>query len=539
MGAGGKVIRIAHINVSTSDSYNGKSLSYKVSEEGTFSFSLPNGWYRFQFSGVDYSATPMIPMEVYCSGEPVGLKAELIANSAPSVVDSVKIITDVTNYAFDKAILMKKEADGTFSAEIKTDKPKLGYQVLVFGGEQHGEHSINGTMSDTYEYDGGGDYRSIINRPNGMVKIIFDPKKLPDFNGEPSVTKQDSPTSTPTMKMKIVTEQINADFTDEFSKSVQNIIIQENADRQKFYTAYSNSKTGKPFNYDPKAIRTGIREEISHESNPLLRELKMLRYIAVGSLDDNETGADAAFVKEILSVIPPFSSVWGHNPRLISVALRLTNDTSGEYLKRVIKDNSSVYVKSEALSLLLEKATNDKLIKLTGFYYDWLMKDFPDTYAARNAQKTLNPNRKVKIGNQIPNFIFDGIEDSAGKKITPALLKGKWVLIDNWATWCGPCVDEMPALHKAYEKFKHKKFVVLSVSFDREAKDVTKFRSGKYKMPWMHSFSEGVWESEAAKVFEVSRIPKPILIDPNGKIVALENDLRSDTLEKTLEKYLK
>ncbi len=58
-------------------------------------------------------------------------------------------------------------------------------------------------------------------------------------------------------------------------------------------------------------------------------------------------------------------------------------------------------------------------------------------------------------------------------------------------------------------------------------------------MPWMHVFSEGVWESEAAKAFEVSGIPKPILIDPNGKIVALEEDLRSDKLEKTLERFVR
>lgn len=55
----------------------------------------------------------------------------------------------------------------------------------------------------------------------------------------------------------------------------------------------------------------------------------------------------------------------------------------------------------------------------------------------------------------------------------------------------------------------------------------------------MHVFSEGVWESEAAKAFEVSGIPKPILIDPNGKIVALEEDLRSDKLEKTLERFVR
>ncbi|MBK9249251.1 MAG: redoxin domain-containing protein [Ignavibacteria bacterium] len=513
--AGGGMIKIAHVHAMSNNSYKPIPETFTVNENGTFSFSLRNGWYRLQFSGVDYTSAPERPVEVYCSGQPIEITAELEANAAPSAIDSVLIITDLTKYDFSKAINMTKQPNGTFTAEFTTSKPTISYQVLVFGGDSKGEHSINGTMSDSYEYDGGGDYRSILNVKNGSAKIVFDPKKLPTSSGKSKV-----------------------EFKDAFSLAVKAILLQKDADRQEFFAAYGKRKTGKPENYDPKTVRARVRKDIAAEENPILREIQMIRYLAVPYFSDDTTGADPVFAKEILTSIPAFSSVWGQDPRLIGQAIFLMKDKSG-YLEQALKENSSVYVKSEVLSSLLEKATKDKDDKKLRAYYDQLMKEFPDTYAARYAAKQYNPDRKVKEGNIIPNFSFDGVDEETGKKITPASLKGKWVLIDNWATWCGPCVAEMPALHKVYEKFKDKNFVVLSVSFDRQAADVTKFRGGKFKMPWMHSFSEGVWESEAAKVFEVSGIPKPILIDPTGKIVALEEALRSDNLEKTLTKYVK
>lgn len=513
---GGKPIKIAHVHVSNSNSAKAKPVSYNVKPDGAFSFSLPNGWYRLQFSGVDYSATPGFPMEVYCCGEPVKLNAQLRANSAPKIVDSVKIITDLVDYNFDKAIGMSKNNDGTFSSEIKTDKQKLGYQVLVYGGEVKDLHSVNGTMADSYEYDGGGDYRSIVQTKNGVAKIVFDPKKLPESNDKSSI-----------------------EFIDNFSKSVQTIIEQGNADRQEFFTAYSKRKAGKPESYNPTAAHEKVRDLIVAEKDQRVKELLMLRYLAVGYFSDDTTGADPQLVKKILSTIEPSSPVWGHEPGLVSTAVKLSGEKNDDYLQRAFKENSSPYVQSELLGIMLQKANKDKNSALVDKYYKQMMNEYPDTYAAKYAEKQYSPNRKIQIGNDIPNFSFDGIDSNVGMKVTPAEFKGKWVLIDNWATWCGPCIAELPEIHKVYEKFKDKNFVVLSISFDRVAGDVTKFRNGKFKMPWVHTFSEGVWESEAAKTFEVSGIPKPILIDPNGKIVALEEDLRSDKLEKTLERFVR
>ncbi len=111
-------------------------------------------------------------------------------------------------------------------------------------------------------------------------------------------------------------------------------------------------------------------------------------------------------------------------------------------------------------------------------------------------------------------------------------------MIDFWATWCGPCVGEMEYLQEAYERFKDKNFVMLSVSLDSSPKDVVKFREGKWHMPWFQAFAPGGWNNKMVKDFATFGIPHPILIDPTGKIVAMDNQLRGDQLKRTLEKFL-
>ncbi len=94
----------------------------------------------------------------------------------------------------------------------------------------------------------------------------------------------------------------------------------------------------------------------------------------------------------------------------------------------------------------------------------------------------------------------------------------------------------MDNLHKAYEKFKSKNFEILSLSLDQKAEDVTKFRSEKWKMPWLHAFVTN--DKQVTGAFEVVAIPRPLLVDGSGMIVAMEGDLRGEKLEQTLAKFL-
>ena len=132
---------------------------------------------------------------------------------------------------------------------------------------------------------------------------------------------------------------------------------------------------------------------------------------------------------------------------------------------------------------------------------------------------------KIKIGERFPNA---KVKDNAGeiKQLSDYVGKGKYVLIDFWASWCGPCRNEMPNVKAAYEKYASKGFEVISISIDKKQK------------PWRTAIEElgmnwtQVLNVDAADVYGIYAIPKTFLVDPEGIVVA--KDLRSKKLEKAL-----
>ncbi len=163
------------------------------------------------------------------------------------------------------------------------------------------------------------------------------------------------------------------------------------------------------------------------------------------------------------------------------------------------------------------------------------MKYFGDKQFGKMVKERFSPTILIALGKNVPVFKVTALEDSS-KVYTNETFKGKVYLIDFWATWCGPCVAEMANLHTAYDLFKSKNFEILSLSLDRVPEDVKKFRNEKWKMPWLHAFVTN--DKQLTNEFEVVAIPRPLLVDASGKIVAMENELRGGLLEQTLAKFL-
>lgn len=145
-------------------------------------------------------------------------------------------------------------------------------------------------------------------------------------------------------------------------------------------------------------------------------------------------------------------------------------------------------------------------------------------------------NNPVKIGNVAPDISLPTPE---GKTISLSDLRGNYVLLDFWASWCGPCRGENPNVVKTFKKFNTKNFKVFSVSLDKTKDSWVKAiqKDDLEHKGWYHVSDLQYWQSSVVGTYQIQGIPFTLLLDPEGKIIA--KDLRGPALEKELKKVLK
>lgn len=199
-------------------------------------------------------------------------------------------------------------------------------------------------------------------------------------------------------------------------------------------------------------------------------------------------------------------------------------------LKDFIKANPKSFA---AIFFLNRYATTLELPELESLYAS-LPPKYKDTKSGKSIPTVIEARKITAIGKIAPDF---SQPDTLGNAVKLSDFRGKYILVDFWASWCGPCRAENPNLLKTFNKYKDRGFTVLGVSLDQPGKkDSWLAAIHKDGLEWTQVSDLKFWDNDVAVLYGIKAIPTNLLLDKNGKIIA--KDLRGADLDKKLAEVL-
>ena len=275
-------------------------------------------------------------------------------------------------------------------------------------------------------------------------------------------------------------------------------------------------------------------------------DARQLAGVYLTTLQDYRTPLRPGDYAEIVEAAPPSSRHWAHAQWGIRhVVLGLPEDEARQFLNALAAENPSAMVQGQALITLaqLERRTGHMDAFVETYRRLEPYRDHPDL---RFSIRVLNPENQVVVGGQAPSFTLR--EVGSDRLVSSEELAGRYYLLDFWATWCGPCITERPAIARAQERFGGERFTVVSVSLDNSIDQVIQFRERHWSMPWLQLYAPGSehsedvmrFEGDIARAYEINWIglPQLVLVSPEGQVLALRDQLEGPLLEVTLERYV-
>lgn len=524
VGHDGKPAALAHVRLVGTGAEEAPEI--RVGEDGSFTLDVTQqGLAELEVTAVDHEGQSRL---VLLDGAPIEVDVALGTYERPGSPDDIGLMVWTEDPASHppNQVELTKGADGVLSAEVETDAERVWYQIMGTSGPGR---IVNGPSGDAFEYDGGGDYRSVLTTTGGKVHIEVDPKQLPPPGRDGTMAFADG--ASPSARLgsaKAILER----FTDAQNELVE---ANSNAPAQELQALLTKQ--------DPSAERDELLALVDETDHPALRHALLGMYFSLGSFEDGRaTKRDRELAAELLGDMPADDMVWGHFSMSMVSAVELSEDPDHATRLRVLLDEElPTPVAGEVLLSTLYGASLEGDVETAKDIFTRLQaKRFADT-PYFFISKQFDPNRAVRAGQPMPAF---DIEPLQGKgRVTNEDLTGKVVLVDLWATWCKPCVAEMDNLHATYDKYVTKrkpkkgerKFEILSISLDAKTDDVKGFREDKWPMPWMHGHMEF---DAAGELFGVAGIPYAVLVDEKGNIIATSPNINGKSLDRVLDEVL-
>ena len=283
---------------------------------------------------------------------------------------------------------------------------------------------------------------------------------------------------------------------------------------------------------DWKEDTRAIEVALAYEKEPVLRQELIMQYDELKALGALSASADS--LKKWFLEIPATSPAWVYHVNLALVYSMVFHPDDLAYVNDIVARHANMFFRARMLYELARIARGMNDDKRLDSLITELANKYSNTKWAVQARLLLPV---IRVGDPVPHFELRSIDDPS-KTLSEKNMLGRVYLIDFWATWCMPCVMEMPYLHKAYERFRDHGFTILSVSSDDSVKTVSMYRKRQWAMPWLNALARSQSNGSIRLSFGVWGIPFPVLVSSQGTILALGDDLESENLEGTLEKFI-